>query len=54
VILPARNEADFDDVPESIRDEIVLHAVESVNEVLNLALELRAAEGGPEEMAEVA
>jgi ATP-dependent Lon protease len=39
VILPARNEADFEDVPESIRGEISLHAVDSVDEVLGLSLE---------------
>jgi ATP-dependent Lon protease len=54
VILPARNEADFDDVPESIRGEIILHAVESVSEVLSLALEASEVDGGREEMAEVA
>jgi ATP-dependent Lon protease len=53
VILPARNEADFDDVPESIRDEITLHAVDSVSEVLRLALELDEADE-PEPIAEVA
>jgi ATP-dependent Lon protease len=54
VILPARNEADFDDVPESIRGEIILHAVERVSEVLSLALEANEVDEGREEMAEVA
>jgi ATP-dependent Lon protease len=39
VILPRRNEADFDDVPESIKGDMTLHPVDSVDEVLSLALE---------------
>ena len=39
VILPKRNEGDLDDVPEQVRDEIVFHPVETVDEVLALALE---------------
>jgi ATP-dependent Lon protease len=39
VILPKRNEGDLDDVPEQVRDEIVFHPVETVDEVLSLALE---------------
>jgi len=39
VILPKRNEGDLDDVPEQVREEIAFHPVESVDEVLALALE---------------
>jgi len=39
VILPARNEADLDDVPESCRDEMTFHLVDSIDEVLDKALE---------------
>ena len=39
VILPKRNEGDLDDVPEQVRNEIVFHPVETVDEVLALALE---------------
>ena len=39
VILPKRNEGDLDDVPEQVRDEIVFHPVETIDEVLALALE---------------
>jgi ATP-dependent Lon protease len=39
VILPRRNEGDLDDVPEQVREEITFHLVETVGEVLNLALE---------------
>ena len=39
VILPARNEADLDDVPESCREEMTFHLVDTIDEVLRLALE---------------
>jgi ATP-dependent Lon protease len=39
VILPKRNEGDLDDVPEKVREEIAFHPVETIDEVLTLALE---------------
>jgi ATP-dependent Lon protease len=39
VILPKRNEGDLDDVPEQVREEIAFHPVETIDEVLALALE---------------
>jgi ATP-dependent Lon protease len=39
VILPKRNEGDLDDVPEKVREEIAFYPVETVDEVLALALE---------------
>jgi len=39
VIVPARNEADLDDVPESCRDEMTFHVVATIDEVLAKALE---------------
>jgi ATP-dependent Lon protease len=39
VILPKENEKDLVDVPEGIRKEMKLHPVESMDEVLKLALE---------------
>jgi ATP-dependent Lon protease len=39
VIIPERNRADLDDVPEDVRDEIRFHPVMSIAEVLDLALE---------------
>ncbi|QFZ22700.1 endopeptidase La [Saccharothrix syringae] len=39
VLLPRRNEPDLDDVPESVRDELTVHLVGDVREVLDLALE---------------
>jgi ATP-dependent Lon protease len=39
VILPERNRADLDDVPEHVRDEMTFHPVMTISEVLDLALE---------------
>jgi ATP-dependent Lon protease len=39
VIIPERNRADLDDVPERVREEITFHPVMSLDEVLDLALE---------------
>jgi ATP-dependent Lon protease len=39
VILPERNRADLDDVPEHVREQLVFHPVMTVDEVLELALE---------------
>ena len=39
VLLPRRNEPDLDDVPESVRNELTVHLVGNVREVIDLALE---------------
>ncbi|MPZ26662.1 MAG: endopeptidase La [Micromonosporaceae bacterium] len=39
VLLPHRNEPDLDDVPASVRDQLTVHLVTDVREVLDLALE---------------
>ncbi len=39
VILPERNRADLEEVPEHVREEMTFHPVMSVDEVLALALE---------------
>src|SRR5437588_667237 len=39
VIIPERNRADLDDVPEDVREALEFHPVLSVDEVLELALE---------------
>ena len=39
VILPERNRADLDDVPEEVRDAMTFHPVMTIDEVLDLALE---------------
>jgi ATP-dependent Lon protease len=39
VILPARNEADLDDVPEAVRESMTFHLFDDVRDVIELALE---------------
>jgi ATP-dependent Lon protease len=39
VILPERNRADLDDVPDEVREELDFHPVLAIDEVLDLALE---------------
>ena len=43
VLIPARNEPDLDDVPESVLSELTVHPVSDVRQVLALALEPAAA-----------
>jgi len=42
VIIPERNRADLEDIPENVRDEVAFHPVMSIDEVLGLALEEKA------------
>ena len=42
VILPRRNEADLEDLPEAVRARVRIHLVSEIGEVLALALEPRA------------
>jgi ATP-dependent Lon protease len=39
VLLPARNEADLDEVPKDVRAEMTVHLIKRVDEVLPLVLE---------------
>ena len=39
VILPERNRADLDEVPEDVREAMSFHPVMTIGEVLDLALE---------------
>ncbi|MQA77891.1 MAG: endopeptidase La [Streptosporangiales bacterium] len=39
VLIPDRNEPDLDDVPEEVRDQLTVHPVSDVRDVLRLALE---------------
>ena len=39
VVIPERNRADLDDVPERVREEMTFHPVISLDEVLTIALE---------------
>jgi ATP-dependent Lon protease len=43
VILPYRNEADLDDLPESVRQAMTIHLVRDVREVIDRALQPRPA-----------
>jgi ATP-dependent Lon protease len=38
VVLPGRNEADLDDVPEAVREELTLHLATDIGEVLAIAV----------------
>ena len=44
VILPKRNDADLDDVPEAVLEQIEVHLVDDVGEGLRIALEREAEE----------
>jgi ATP-dependent Lon protease len=39
IVIPERNRADLEDIPENVREEIAFHPVMSISEVLGLALE---------------
>ncbi len=39
IVIPERNRADIDEVPEHVRDELTFHPVMALSEVLALALE---------------
>jgi ATP-dependent Lon protease len=39
IVIPERNRADLEDIPENVREEISFHPVMSIAEVLNVALE---------------
>src|SRR6266536_337171 len=43
VIIPERNRADLDDIPEDVRSEMTFHPVMSLDEVLELSLESHSA-----------
>jgi ATP-dependent Lon protease len=44
VILPKRNEGDLDDVPDQVREDMTFHVVETIDDVLSVALSELAAE----------
>jgi len=39
IVIPERNRADLEDIPQNVRDEIAFHPVMSIDEVLGFALE---------------
>jgi len=56
IIIPKGNEADIEDVPEEVRNTLSFHPVETLSEVLKIALvqEKASEKPAPLEMAEVA
>jgi ATP-dependent Lon protease len=44
VFLPKRNEGDLDDVPKAVLEELTIHLVDDVRDVVRLALEAEAGE----------
>jgi ATP-dependent Lon protease len=48
VIIPERNRADIDDVPEDVREQMRFHPVMTLQEVLELALESAPLKQGPQ------
>ena len=52
VLIPKRNEPDLEDVPEAVREQLEVHPVSDVREVLQLALEPAASR--PQQQAAVA
>ena len=38
IVLPAKNERDLDDLPDTVRDALVVHLVDDVRDVLAIAL----------------
>jgi ATP-dependent Lon protease len=53
IILPARNEADIEDIPEDVRKELNLKLVTRINEVVDSALESVVANPPPPVPAEL-
>jgi len=47
IILPSRNEADIDDIPEDVRNELQIVFVSGIAEVLDAALEVLVANPPP-------
>jgi ATP-dependent Lon protease len=46
IIIPERNRADLEEIPEKVRNEVTFHPVLSISEVLPLALEEKKVESG--------
>ena len=42
IILPQRNEKDLEDIPANVQEELTFHFVETIDEVLDVALESTA------------
>jgi ATP-dependent Lon protease len=51
ILLPSRNEADVDDIPEDVRKELDIIFVSRINEVIDAALEVLVANPPPQVIA---
>jgi ATP-dependent Lon protease len=49
ILMPARNERDLDDVPKDVRDNLDIHLIKRVDEILPLVLEPPAAPAVPQD-----
>ncbi len=47
IILPSRNEADIEDIPEDVRKELTIVFVSRISEVIDAALEVLVANPPP-------
>ncbi|HKR23271.1 MAG TPA: S16 family serine protease, partial [Pyrinomonadaceae bacterium] len=47
ILLPARNEADVDDIPDDVKNELQIVFVSNIGEVLDAALEVLVANPPP-------
>jgi ATP-dependent Lon protease len=45
VVVPRRNEADLDDVPEKVREDLTFHIADTVDDVLTAALDMPTTSG---------
>jgi ATP-dependent Lon protease len=53
VIVPKANEADLEDVPEEVRKQLTFHPVETLRDVLRIALVHSSEEAAVEELVGV-
>jgi ATP-dependent Lon protease len=44
IIIPERNRADLDEIPENVKEDVTFHPVMSIGEVLSVALEAKPVE----------
>jgi ATP-dependent Lon protease len=47
ILLPSRNEADVDDIPEDVRNDLQIVFVSTISEVIDAALEVLVANPPP-------
>jgi ATP-dependent Lon protease len=47
ILLPARNEADIEEIPEDVRNELEIVFISRINEVIDMGLEVLVANPPP-------